>query len=105
MADIENDSFPSKRIRLSPEREDNILNTTTERVNTKQDPGVDGETFPTNFSAFQTSNVDPSEQDGGSSDVPHHEQFEEDDFPSCYSVEDDIDNNEEHHYQPIAGKI
>ena len=33
-----------------------------------------------------------------------HERLESEDFPTCYSVEDDLNNQDEHHYQPIAGK-
>lgn len=32
-----------------------------------------------------------------------HERLESDDFPTCFSVEDDLDNLDEYHYQPIAG--
>lgn len=32
-----------------------------------------------------------------------HERLESEDFPTCFSVEDDLDNLDEHHYQPIAG--
>lgn len=106
MAEVENDCFPSKRIRLSPEREENILNESTEQFNVKQDPVIDGEPFLANYSDIQSSNVEPSssrEQDGGDNEFHKHDQFEGDDFPSCFSVEDDIDNTEEHHYQPIAG--
>lgn len=31
------------------------------------------------------------------------ERRESEDFPTCFSVEDDLDNIDEHHYQPIAG--
>lgn len=33
-----------------------------------------------------------------------HERLESEDFPTCYSVEDGFNNQDEHHYQPIAGK-
>ena len=33
-----------------------------------------------------------------------HERLESEDFPTCYSVEDGLNNQDEHHYQPIAGK-
>lgn len=33
-----------------------------------------------------------------------HERLESEDFPTCYSVEDGSNNQDEHHYQPIAGK-
>lgn len=33
-----------------------------------------------------------------------HERLESEDFPTCFSVEDGLDNQDEHHYQPIAGK-
>ena len=33
-----------------------------------------------------------------------HERLESEDFPTCYSVEDGLENQDEHHYQPIAGK-
>ena len=33
-----------------------------------------------------------------------HERLESDDFPTCFSVEDDLDDLDEHHYQPIAGR-
>ena len=33
-----------------------------------------------------------------------HERLESEDFPKCYSVEDGSNNQDEHHYQPIAGK-
>ena len=31
------------------------------------------------------------------------ERRESEDFPTCFSVEDDLDNIDEHHYQPVAG--
>ncbi|KAJ7343096.1 NAD-dependent protein deacetylase sirtuin-1, partial [Desmophyllum pertusum] len=34
-----------------------------------------------------------------------HERLESEDFPTCFSVEDDLDNLDEHHYQPIAGPM
>lgn len=33
-----------------------------------------------------------------------HERLESEDFPTCFSVEDGLDDLDEHHYQPIAGK-
>jgi len=33
-----------------------------------------------------------------------HERLESEDFPTCYSVEDDLNNQDERHYQPIAGE-
>lgn len=33
------------------------------------------------------------------------ERLESEDFPTCFSVEDGLDNLDEHHYQPIAGKM
>lgn len=105
MAEVENGVFPSKRIRLSPEREDNIVNTETEQSNTNQVTGVGEVAFPTNYSGFQTTSIDLSEQDGVPNAIHNHEQCGEDDYPSCFSVEDDIDNSEEHHYQPIAGNF
>lgn len=40
------------------------------------------------------------EQHGG---LTSHDRLESDDFPTCFSVEDDVDNLDEHHFQPIAG--
>ena len=40
------------------------------------------------------------EQHGG---ITSHDRLESDDFPTCFSVEDDVDNLDEHHFQPIAG--
>ena len=31
------------------------------------------------------------------------DRLESDDFPTCFSVEDDLDDIDEHHFQPIAG--
>ncbi|KAK3738052.1 hypothetical protein QZH41_012930 [Actinostola sp. cb2023] len=108
MAEVGNDCFPSKRIRLSPERENNIISTSTEQVIDKDESIIDEEPLLSSSSVFQASNVDPSlsrEQDGDNDDFHKHDQFEGGDFPSCFSVEDDIGNSEEHHYQPIAGPM
>jgi hypothetical protein len=105
MADVESNDFPSKRIRLSPEREIEGLSSPKVQRSDNVRLLVDEEPFLTNFSAFQESPSSSREQDGGNNECQKHEQFESDDFPSCFSVEDDIDNNEEHHYQPIAGRL
>ncbi|KAL9984453.1 hypothetical protein ACROYT_G006746 [Oculina patagonica] len=34
-----------------------------------------------------------------------HERLESEDFPTCFSVEDGLDDLDEHHYQPIAGPM
>ena len=47
-----------------------------------------------------SSETTSREQHGGH---VSHERLESDDFPTCFSVEDDLDNLDEHHYQPIAG--
>lgn len=31
------------------------------------------------------------------------DRLESDDFPTCFSVEDDLDDIDEHHFQPVAG--
>lgn len=43
------------------------------------------------------------EQDGGQ--VSRSEKLENNDFPSCFSVENSTEDSEEHHYQPIAGEV
>ncbi|XP_068710543.1 NAD-dependent protein deacetylase sirtuin-1-like [Montipora foliosa] len=58
------------------------------------DPSVSFE----NISSATTSR----EQYGG---LTSHERLESDDFPTCFSVEDDVDNLDEHHFQPIAGPM
>lgn len=40
------------------------------------------------------------EQNGG---LVSHERLESDDFPTCFSVEDDLNDLDEHHFQPVAG--
>ena len=48
--------------------------------------------------------ADTREQYGDLSDYELPEKLDSDDFPSCFSVENEIGNEEEHHYQPVAGK-
>ena len=47
-----------------------------------------------------SSEIASREQHG---DHVSHERLESNDFPTCFSVEDDLDHLDEHHFQPIAG--
>ena len=47
-----------------------------------------------------SSETESREQHG---DHVSHERLESDNFPTCFSVEDDLNNLDEHHFQPIAG--
>ncbi|XP_031556381.1 NAD-dependent protein deacetylase sirtuin-1-like, partial [Actinia tenebrosa] len=105
MADAESKKFRSKRIRLSPEREIEGLSPPKASKSDKEGAIVDEEPILSNFSVFQETSCSSREHDGGNNEFSKHEQFDGDDFPSCFSVEDDIDNIEERHYQPIAGPM
>lgn len=48
----------------------------------------------------QPSEVELREQHGV---LVSSDRLESDDFPTCFSVEDDLDDIDEHHFQPIAG--
>ena len=105
MADHEGEECTStKRARLSsdchPEQKDSstrCLDIEERReiaisLDAKNEEGVFNPTSPVQIGS--------REHHGG---FANHERLESEDFPTCFSVEDDIDDNEEHRYQPIAG--
>ena len=54
-----------------------------------------------NISVENLSSETASREQHG--DHVSHERLESNDFPTCFSVEDDLDHLDEHHFQPIAG--
>lgn len=109
MADEQNEkATSSKRVRLSSEGQNDFLDDKTkiqyldENFSRTNLESV-GKQYVVNDETFEPT-VYLSDQYGNGNDYELQEKEDSNDFPPCFSVEDVLDDEEQHHFQPVAGK-